>query len=266
MRPPASTFMERVLSFHNGLLILTFSIVAFVLALMLYASWRFHERRHPKPSRVTHNTRLEVLWTVVPAVILLIMVVQSIDLIRFQEKIPEDIDLTVKIVGHQWYWSYSYPDHDLEYDSFMLSDEERRPEQPRLLATDTPLVLPLGQKIRFIITASDVLHAYALPALGMKMDAVPGRLNELWIEPTKVGTFYGQCSELCGQNHAYMPSEVHVVPEAEFTAWLAASRAAGEAQPLAQPLAAAAVGPRPGDDRGDDRHGDRRGDRPASES
>ena len=208
----ASENMTMITDFNNFLLILMTAISVFVLGLMLYVMVRFNARANPSPSKTTHNTLVEVIWTVVPIVILVVIAIPSFRLLYFQRDIPE-ADMTVKAVGYQWYWGYEYPDHgDFAFDSLMLSDEERG-DQPRLLATDTAMVVPVDTTVRVIVTAADVLHAFAMPAFGLKMDAVPGRLNETWFKAEKTGTYYGQCSELCGIRHAFMPIRIEVVIE-----------------------------------------------------
>ena len=215
----ASENMTMITDFNNFLLILMTAISVFVLGLMLYVMVRFNARANPEPSKTTHNTLVEVIWTVVPIVILVVIAIPSFRLLYFQRDIPE-ADMTVKAVGYQWYWGYEYPDHgDFAFDSLMLTDEERG-DQPRLLATDTAMVVPVDTTVRVIVTAADVLHAFAMPAFGLKMDAVPGRLNETWFKAQKTGTFYGQCSELCGIRHAFMPIRIEVVSKADFALWV----------------------------------------------
>lgn len=211
--------MDRITSFNNFLLILMTVIVLFVLGLMLYAMFRFRESRNPTPSKRSHNTPLEVAWTVIPILILLVIAVPSFRLLFFQRTIPPQA-ITVKATGYQWYWGYEYPDYgNFSFDSLMLSDELRG-SQPRLLATDTAMVIPVDTNIRLQVIASDVLHSWTIPAFGIKLDAVPGRLNETWFRVEKVGTYYGQCSELCGIHHAFMPIRVEVVEVAAFEAWI----------------------------------------------
>lgn len=211
--------MTMITEFNDFLLILMTLICIFVLGLMLYVMVRFRASANPEPSKTTHNTLVEVIWTVVPIVILVVIAIPSFRLLYFQRVIPE-AEMTVKAVGYQWYWGYEYPDHgDFAFDSLMLSDEERG-DQPRLLATDTAMVVPVDTTVRVIVTAADVLHAFAMPAFGLKMDAVPGRLNETWFKAEETGTYYGQCSELCGIRHAFMPIRIEVVEKAEFAAWV----------------------------------------------
>ncbi len=220
-----SPIMEQMDTFHDFLLWMCFAISIFVLALLLYAIVRFRESANPNPSKVTHNTLIEVLWTVIPVVILFVIGFFSLPLLYATDD-TADADLTVKVIGRQWYWSYEYPDHgDFTFDAFMVEEEDLKPGQPRLLATDENLVLPVGKKIRVLVTASDVLHAFAMPALGSKVDAVPGRTNETWFLIDEPGMYYGQCSELCGTGHAYMPIAIEAVSEAEFQAWVTKAQA-----------------------------------------
>ncbi len=215
----ATQNMSMITDFNNFLLVLMTAITVLVLGLMLYVMVRFSAKANPQPSKTTHNTLVEVIWTVVPIIILVVIAIPSFRLLYFQRDIPE-ADMTVKAVGYQWYWGYEYPDHgDFAFDSLMLSDEERG-AQPRLLATDTAMVVPVDTTVRVVVTAADVLHAFAMPAFGLKIDAVPGRLNETWFRAEKTGTFYGQCSELCGIRHAFMPIRIEVVSKAEFAAWV----------------------------------------------
>jgi cytochrome c oxidase subunit 2 len=215
-----SPIMEQMILFHDFLLWVIFAISIFVLGLLLYAIVRFRESKNPIPSKVTHNTLIEVLWTVVPVVILFVIGFFSLPLLYATDDTAE-ADLTIKAIGRQWYWSYEYPDHgDFTFDAFMVPEDELKEGQPRLLTTDEALVLPVGKKVRVLVTSSDVLHAFAMPALGSKIDAVPGRTNETWFEIDEPGMYYGQCSELCGSGHAFMPQMIRAVPEAEFDAWI----------------------------------------------
>jgi cytochrome c oxidase subunit II len=212
--------MDRIIHFHDFLLYIITAITCFVLALLVICMVRFNAQRNPVPSRTTHNTLLEVLWTIVPIAILLIIAVPSFKLLFFQ-LIPPPADLTIKATGKQWFWSYSYPDNGkFEFDSLMVKPEELKPGQPRLLAADNEMVVPVNKVVHLITTGADVIHAFAVPAFGVKIDAVPGRLNESWFEVTREGVYYGQCSELCGKDHAYMPIAVRAVSEQDFAAWV----------------------------------------------
>lgn len=217
--------MERVTGFHNFLLWIITGVVALVTVLLLIVMVRFNRRSNPTPSKTTHNTLVEVVWTVVPVLILLAIAIPSFRLLYFERVVPE-AEMTVKATGNQWYWSYEYPDQeDLSFDAILLEGDalqERRkidPGAPRLLATDNPIVVPVDTTVRLIVTASDVIHSWAIPSFGIKIDAIPGRLNEAWFRADKTGTYYGQCSELCGQGHAYMPIDVRVVSREDFDAW-----------------------------------------------
>jgi cytochrome c oxidase subunit 2 len=219
-QPPATPVMEHIENFHYYLLWLITAIALFVLVLLIIVVVRFNAKANPTPSRTTHNTLLEVMWTLVPVIILVTVAVPSFKLLFLEQTIPQ-ADVTVKATGKQWYWSYSYPDAKFEYDSLMLKDNERKPDQPRLLAVDNALVVPVNKVIRVEVIGSDVIHSFAVPSFGIKIDAVPGRLNETWFKAEREGIYYGQCSELCGRDHAYMPIEVRVVSEKDYTAWLA---------------------------------------------
>lgn len=219
-----SSLMEQMTLFHDFLLYLIFAISLFVLALMLYVVVRFNEKRNPVPTKTTHNTLVEVMWSVIPIFLLVVIGLFSLPLL-FASDDTVDADLTIKVIGRQWYWSYEYPDHgDFTFDAYMIPDDEIKPNQVRLLSTDENLVLPIGKKIRVLVTSSDVLHAFAMPALGAKVDAVPGRTNELWFDIDEVGMYYGQCSELCGTHHAFMPIAIQAVTQAEFDAWVVQAR------------------------------------------
>ncbi|MFN4088972.1 MAG: cytochrome c oxidase subunit II [Alphaproteobacteria bacterium] len=221
LQPAATPQMERMHDFHNLLLVIITLITLFVLGLLVYVMVRFNEKRNPEPSRTTHNTLIEVIWTVVPVVILVAIAIPSFRLLYFLDR-TDDADLTLKIIGRQWFWTYEYPDHqNFTFDSYMLEDDQLQDKQPRLLAVDNPVVLPVDTNIRLLITASDVLHAWAVPSFGVKKDAVPGRLNETWVRIEKEGVYYGQCSELCGVRHSYMPIEVHAVSKEAYAAWVA---------------------------------------------
>ena len=224
LQPAASTTMERVVDLHNLLLVVITLISVFVLLLLLYVMYRFSERRHPTPSKTTHNTLIEVLWTTVPVIILVLISIPSFKLLYFADR-AVDAEMTIKAIGHQWYWSYEYPDHgDFTFDGIMLSDDEREEGQPRLLATDSFVVLPVDTRIRLLVTADDVLHSFAIPAFGIKLDANPGKINETWMEITREGTYYGQCSEICGAGHSYMPIAIKAVSKTAFAEWVEQAR------------------------------------------
>lgn len=225
-QPPATEIAERTHSMHSLLLWIISFITLFVVGLLGYVIYRFSAKRNPTPSRFTHNTMVEVIWTIAPVLILIVIAIPSIRLLYFQEEIPP-ADVTVKAIGHQWNWEYIYPaaeegGEEINFTAVMLpKDEAEAQGLPWLLATDSALVVPVDKVVRLQLTASTVIHAWTVPSFGVKMDAVPGRLNETWFRAETVGTFYGQCSELCGKDHSYMPIMVKVVPQDEYDAWVA---------------------------------------------
>jgi cytochrome c oxidase subunit II len=220
LQQSASPVMDNIIWFHDFLLYIITGIAGFVLVLLVVVMVRFNARTNPIPSRTTHNTLIEIAWTLIPIVILMFIAVPSFKLLFLQLNVPP-ADLTVKATGKQWYWSYSYPDNgQFEFDSLMLKEGERKEGQPRLLAVDNEMVVPVNKTVRVITTGSDVIHSFAVPSFGIKIDAVPGRINETWFTATREGVYYGQCSELCGKDHAFMPIAVHVVSEQAFSAWV----------------------------------------------
>jgi cytochrome c oxidase subunit 2 len=237
LQPAASPIMEMIHSFNNGVLIVVTLITLLVLALLLVCMLRFNARANPFPSRTSHNTLVEVVWTVVPILILVGVAVPSFALLFAQHDparaIPgynpeTDPHMTVKATGSQWYWTYEYPDNDdLAFDSLMLTEEERAADPnagPRLLAVDNEMVVPTGTVVHMQVIGADVIHSFAVPAFGIKIDAVPGRLNETWFRVDREGIYYGQCSELCGRDHAFMPIAVRAVSPDKFTAWVEAAQ------------------------------------------
>lgn len=242
LQQSVSPVMDTVVWLHNFLLYIITAITLFVLALLVYVIVRFNAGSNPIPSKTTHNTVIEVLWTVVPVLILVAIAVPSFQLLFFQQTIPP-ADLTIKATGKQWFWSYAYPDNGgFEFDSLMIREDRlRRADQPRLLAVDNEVVVPVNKVVRVQVTAADVLHAFAVPSFGVKIDAVPGRLNELWFKATREGIYYGQCSELCGQDHYRMPIQVRVVNDAEFAAWIEQAKKKFARSDDPQPTAVAAV-------------------------
>jgi cytochrome c oxidase subunit 2 len=215
LQESASPVMDNITWFHNFLTVLITVITLFVLALLVIVIVKFNSRANPVPSRTTHNTLIEVAWTLFPVLILVSIAVPSFRLLFLELDIPK-ADVTIKATGKQWYWSYAYPDNGkFEFDSLMAQDK-----QPRLLGVDNEMVVPVNKVVRIQTTGADVIHSFAVPAFGIKIDAIPGRLNETWFTATKVGMFYGQCSELCGKDHAFMPIAVRVVNDQEFAAWV----------------------------------------------
>jgi cytochrome c oxidase subunit II len=243
LQQPVTEVMDRIVSFHNLLLWIITAIAAFVLVLLIIIMVRFNARANPVPSRTTHNTLLEVAWTVIPVLILGVIFLPSIKLLLLQLDLPA-ADLTIKATGKQWYWTYNYPDNGkFEFDSLMLKEGERKEGQPRLLAVDNDMVVPVNKTVRVITTGSDVIHAFAVPSFGIKIDAIPGRLNETWFKATREGVYYGQCSELCGKDHAYMPIAVRVVSEQAFAAWVEESKKKYARDEIVPPTNVAAAPP-----------------------
>ncbi|MFZ5792254.1 MAG: cytochrome c oxidase subunit II [Pseudomonadota bacterium] len=243
-QPAVTPVAEQIHSFHHMLLIIITVIAAFVLLLLLIVILRFNARANPVPSKTSHNTLIEVIWTVVPVMILVTIAIPSFKLIYYADRTP-DAEMTIKAIGHQWYWSYEYPDNgNFTFDSLLVDDKDLKPGEPRLLTADNPLVIPVNTKIRLLITASDVIHSFAVPAFGVKLDGTPGRVSETWTEVTQEGTYYGQCSELCGTGHAFMPITVQVVSKEKFAAWVAeAQKKFAQADAPAIDVAAAAPPP-----------------------
>lgn len=246
LQDAASPTMERINSFHNLLLWLITAITIFVFVLLAIVILRFNRRANPTPSQTTHNTLIEIVWTAVPVIILVLIAIPSFKLLYFADRV-ENPDITIKAVGRQWYWRYEIPEQEYKgqkiggfaFDSYMKQEDELKEGDLRLLSVDNPIGLPVGAKIQVLITASDVLHNFAMPSLGLKLDAVPGRLNETWTlinEEFAGRTFYGQCSELCGAGHSYMPIEIRAMDDAAFMAW--AKKAKEEFEPLEDNTAA----------------------------
>ena len=216
----ASQGMEDIVWFHDYMLLpIITAITVFVLFLLLYTCIKFRASKNKIASTTSHNTTIEVLWTLIPCLILVVMAVPSFKVLYSQDTIPK-ADVTIKAVGYQWYWGYEYPDENIIFDSYMVDEKDLKENQPRLLTVDNEIYVPVNKVIKVMITANDVLHAWALPSFGVKRDAIPGRINETWFKADRTGTFYGQCSELCGIKHAFMPITVNVVSENEYNQWL----------------------------------------------
>jgi len=249
MQPGASSLRHQQMFFHDGILLpITTAITLFVLGLLIYCMVRFNKRANPTPARWSHNTMVEVVWTVVPVLILMFIAIFSFKLLYAFHELPK-ADVTVKVTGSQWYWTYEYPDLKVgEYTSIMLpEDEAKKQGVPYRLAATEPLVAPVNANVRVEVTAADVIHAFAMPAFGIKIDAIPGRMNQTWFKAERVGTYYGQCSELCGVDHAFMPIMIKVVTQPEFDAWVASKGGAvpGAPTPAAAPAAEPAAAPAP---------------------
>jgi cytochrome c oxidase subunit II len=234
--------MDDITGFNTFLFWVTTAIALFVLVILAVIMVRFNARAHPSPSRTTHNTPLEIIWTIVPVVILVSIAVPSFRLLFVQLDVPKP-DLTVKATGKQWYWSYSYPDNgNFEFDSEFVADKDLKPGQQRLLTVDNELVVPVNKIVHVLVTGADVIHSFTVPSFGIRIDAVPGRINDTWFKATREGMYYGQCSELCGTNHAFMPIAVRVTNDTDFTTWVNAAKqkyAGEEALPHAYAAAGA---------------------------
>ena len=247
LQDSATPVMDEIAWFHDFLLWIISIITIFVLALLVAVIVKFNSRVNPVPSRTTHNTLLEVAWTLIPVLILVAIAVPSFRILFYQLRTPQ-ADLTIKATGKQWFWSYSYPDSKFEFDSLMMSEKERqaalakdpKAQVPRLLAVDNEVVVPVNKVVRVLVTGADVIHAFAVPSFGVKIDAIPGRLNETWFQAKREGIYYGQCSELCGKDHAFMPIAVRVVSEQAFAAWLEQAKKKYAGQDGATTVAAAA--------------------------
>ena len=213
--------MDNITWFHNFLFVLITVITLFVLVLLVMVVVKFNAKANPVPSKTTHNTLIEVAWTLIPVLILVAIAVPSFRLLFLELDVPK-ADLTIKATGKQWYWSYAYPDNgNFEFDSLIVAEKDLKADQPRLLTVDNEMVVPVNKVVHVLVTGADVIHSFAVPSFGIKIDAVPGRINDTWFKATSEGRFHGQCSELCGKDHAFMPITVRVVNDAEFAAWVA---------------------------------------------
>ena len=220
MQQSATPVHERLNAFHDELLVITFLIAVFVLGLLLYVIVRFHHARNPVPTRTQHNTLIEILWTVVPIFILGAILLPSLKLMYYMDRVP-NAEMTIKVTAHQWYWSYEYPDQaGLTFDSNLIADKDLKPDQKRLLDVDNPLVVPVGTTIRVLVTGTDVIHSWFIPSFGVQEYAIIGRLNETWMQVEREGTYYGECNQICGVNHAFMPIEVKALSKPDFATWL----------------------------------------------
>ncbi|MBT5187297.1 MAG: cytochrome c oxidase subunit II [Kordiimonadaceae bacterium] len=240
----ASPIMVETVAFHDMLMWIITIITIFVTAIMIYIFIKFNAKANPVPSKTTHNTMLEIVWTTVPVLILVVIAIPSFRLLYNQDVIPE-ADVTIKAIGNQWYWSYEYPDHEeIMFDAVMLNEgDEGYEDHPKLLGADEVVVVPVNKVVRVQVTANDVIHAWTIPAFGSKIDAVPGKLNETWFTATKEGTYYGQCSELCGIRHGFMPIIVKVVSQSEYEAWIEEAKVkyASNDAPLLQQFASSQI-------------------------
>ncbi len=242
MQQAATPVREHIDALHDELLVIITLITLFVLGLLIDVIFRFGAKRNPTPSQTTHNTLLELMWTTVPILILVVIAIPSFKLLYYNDR-TQHADLTLKVTGHQWYWSYEYPDNkDVSFDSSMVDEKDLKPGQPRLLEVDNPVVVPVGAKGRVRVTGTDVIHSWFLPAAGVQEYAVIGRTNESWMEFDRPGTFYGECNQICGLNHPFMPIEIKAVAKADFDKWVANPKMkfAQNGQPLAVQVAVAA--------------------------
>ena len=242
LQQAGSPVMQDIIGFHDFLLWVITAITLFVLVLLLIIIFRFNARANPTPSRTTHNTPLEVIWTIVPVVILVLIAIPSFRLLFTELDVPTP-DLTVKATGKQWFWSYSYPDNgNFEFDSLIVADKDLKAGEPRLLTVDNEMVVPVNKVVHVLVTGADVIHSFAMPSFGVKIDAVPGRINDTWFKATSQGVFHGQCSELCGKDHAFMPITIRVTDDNGFTAWVAQAKQKFAGEESAPPTALAAAG------------------------
>jgi cytochrome c oxidase subunit 2 len=246
MQEPATPVQSEIHYFHNWLLVTITLITIFVLGLMLYVMWRFHHTRNPVPTRTTHNTFIEIAWTVVPVLILVGIAIPSFRLMYYMDR-AADADMTIKVTAHQWYWTYAYPDQgDLSFDSNIIPDKDLKPGQKRLLEVDNPLVVPVGATVRVLVTGTDVIHSWFVPSFGVQQYAIAGRNNEAWFRVERPGAYYGECNQICGINHAFMPIKVVAVAKPDFDKWLGEAKkkfasAAPAEGPPAQPTAVIAA-------------------------
>ena len=224
LQDPAGSIAEKATSLHNLLLVIITAISVFVLALLVYTCVRYREKANPKPSRTTHNTVIEILWTVVPVLILVVIAVPSFRLLYYLDD-TKQTEMVVKITGNQWYWNYEYPEEGLAFDSYMVDEEDLEEGQPRLLTVDYPMVVPEGTKVKLLITGNDVMHSFFVPALAVQTYSIIGRVNEAWIDvPMGAKSYYGQCNQICGVNHAYMPIVIEAVSADDYAKWLATAK------------------------------------------
>lgn len=224
MQEAASPVERNIHDLHDLVLWIITIITLFVAALLIYVMWRFNAAKHPNPSRTSHNTVLEVAWTVVPVLILVVIAIPSFRLVYYEDH-TNNADLTIKVTGHQWFWEYTYPDNgNVDFSSYIIKDEDLKPGQLRLLDADNPLVLPAGKNIRILTNSADVIHSFFIPSFGVQRYAIPGRTIETWVRVDKPGHYYGECNQICGTNHSFMPISVEVVTPEAFTAWVAQAK------------------------------------------
>ena len=220
LQDPAGSIAERATSLHNMLLVIITVISLFVLGLLVYVCVRFRASANPKPSKTSHNTIIEILWTVVPVLILVVIAVPSFQLLYYMDK-TKDTEMVIKVTGNQWYWNYEYPDENISFDSYLVDEEDLGEDQIRLLSVDNPLVVPAGPRLKLLVAGNDVMHSFFVPSLAVQIYSIAGRINEAWIDvPEGTKKYYGQCNQICGVNHAYMPIVVQALNEADYAEWL----------------------------------------------
>ena len=240
MQPAFSPMKQEIIDLHNFVLVLITIITVFVAVLLAWVCYRYNEKRNPIPSQTAHHTGLEIAWTLIPVLILVVMAIPSFRLIYYLDRTPNP-DMTIKVTGHQWYWEYSYPDNgNVDVESRYVGDDDLKPGQLRLLSVDNQLVIPAGKKIRILAGSADVIHSFFIPSLGAQRYAIPGRTIELWLEADKPGDYYGECNQICGQNHSKMPISIHAVTEADFNSWVEQAKKAASV-PQANPNVLASV-------------------------
>ncbi len=244
MQPAFGPLKQQQIELHNLVLVIITLITLFVAALLVWVMWRYNARRNPVPTRTSHNTVIEIAWTVIPVLILVVMAIPSFRLVYYEDR-TRDPELTIKVTGHQWYWEYTYPDNNnIDFTSYIIPDDQLKPGQRRLLEVDNELVVPVGKNIRVLQTSSDVIHSWFIPALGVQRYAIPGRTIETWFKVDRPAIIYGQCNQICGTNHSRMPIVVRAVPEQEFNAWLVAAKTKfADAEQQTRQIAAAEVRP-----------------------
>jgi cytochrome c oxidase subunit 2 len=246
MQPSATPVHDHIAAFHDELLVIITLITIFVLGLLLYVMVRFRANRNPVPTRTSHNAVIEILWTVVPVLILVAIAIPSFKLMYYMDRVP-DAAMTINVTGHQWYWSYAYPNEKIGFDSNIVPEDQLKPGQPRLLTVDNPLVVPANTNVRVLITSTDVIHSWFMPSFGVQEYAVIGRHNESWFNVEKPGTYYGECNQICGINHSRMPIEIVAMSKPDWEKWLVDAKKKFAAAPreAAPALVAAAAGSRP---------------------
>jgi cytochrome c oxidase subunit II len=238
MQPAFSPMKQEIIDLHDLVLVIITIITLFVAVLLVWVCYRYNEKRNPVPSQTSHHTGLEIAWSVIPVLILVVMAIPSFRLIYYLDRTPNP-DMTIKVTGHQWYWEYSYPDDgNVDIESRIIADEDLKPGDLRLLSVDNQLVIPAGKKIRILTNSADVIHSFFIPSLGAQRYAIPGRTIELWLEADKPGVYYGECNQICGQNHSKMPIAVHAVTDAEFKSWVTQAKKAASGGPVTQSVLA----------------------------